>query len=180
MVERSAVLICVHTFSPVFGLLANVMFQLALCRYVRNLRLLHSVFIGFVCGSVVLLFSEIAYAYAMNLSLMDSLGQIAVSTISYAALGYCYFHFINLGETARRVRIVREIYDSKTGLSMKEILERYNAKSIVDMRISRLVNNGQVIYRDGRYYIGKLTVLLMAKIIVSMKLIILGQKSEFD
>ena len=37
-------------------------------------------------------------------------------------LGYCYFHFVNLGETARRVRIVRELWqseDNRVGLTVK-------------------------------------------------------------
>jgi len=63
---------------------------------------------------------------------------------------------------------------------MKEILSRYNAKSVVEMRIRRLINSGQITYNNGRYYIGSPVLLLMAKIIITMKLIILGKKSEFD
>lgn len=95
-------------------------------------------------------------------------------------MGYCYFHFINLGETARRIRILRELYDRKEGLSMEEIFKRYNAKEIFERRIARLINNGQIIYKDGKYYIGKPIMLLMAKMIVTMKLILLREKSEFD
>ena len=94
-------------------------------------------------------------------------------------MGYCYFNYINLGETARRIRILREIYDSKEGLSMEEILKRYNAKEIIERRIKRLLKNRQIIYKDGKYYIGKPIMLVIAKIIVIMKVILLGKKSEF-
>ena len=180
MVEQLMILTSIHIFSPPFGLMANVASQLLGFRYITKLSLLHSILIGFLCGSVVLLSIEIIYIFATKLPLMDSLGQVAVSVITYCALGYCYFHFVNLGETARRVRIVRELYGFEAGLSMEEILGRYNARDIVDMRISRLVNNGQVVQQNGRYYIGKPTVLLIAKFIVVMKLIILGKKSEFN
>ena len=96
------------------------------------------------------------------------------------SLEYCYFNFINLGETARRIRILRELYDSKKGLSMAEILERYNAKNIVEKRLSRLINHGQIIDKNDKYYIGNPIMLLIARIIVTMKLILLGKKSEFE
>ena len=106
--------------------------------------------------------------------------MFSANFIIYASLGYCYFHFINLGETARRIRILREIYDSKDGLTMEEILQKYNSKEIVDKRIGRLINNGQVLYKNGRYYIGNPTMLIITKIIVAMKLLLLGRRSEFD
>jgi hypothetical protein len=160
--------------------LGNVLSQLALCRYFRRLGLLDTILIGFLCGFVLLLGIEMIFIVAAKLPVADCCGQLAMSGITYAALGYGYFHFVNLGETARRVRIMRELYDSRTGLSMKEILERYNARTIVDLRLARLTANGQVICRDGRYYIGKRTVLFMAKIIVALKLIVLGKRTEFD
>ncbi|MEK6683024.1 MAG: hypothetical protein AABY79_13800, partial [Nitrospirota bacterium] len=78
------------------------------------------------------------------------------------------------------IRILRELYDSKEGLSLEEILQRYNAKEIVEKRISRLINNGQVLYKDGRYFIGSPVMLMISRIIVTMKLLLLGKASEFD
>ena len=106
----------------------------------------------------------------------QSFDEITANFFTYLSLGYCYFHFINLGETARRIRILRELYDSKQGLSEKEILEKYNAEEIVVRRINRLMSNGQILYRDDRYYINSPIMLLISKIIIVLKLLFLGKK----
>jgi hypothetical protein len=56
------------------------------------------------------------------------------------ALGYCFFHFINLGETACRIRILIELSESDYGLSRNEILERYDASYVVNVRLQRMIN----------------------------------------
>ena len=85
-----------------------------------------------------------------------------------------------MGETARRIRLLRELCDSSDGLSKEGILDRYNAKEIIDIRMKRLLGNGQVVLRNGSYFIGNPTMLFFSGIIVFMKLLILGKKSEFD
>ena len=63
---------------------------------------------------------------------------------------------------------------------MDELLERYNASIIINVRLKRMVNKNQIVLRDGRYYIGKPIMLYMAKAVVMMKLFLLGKKSEFN
>jgi hypothetical protein len=169
-----------HILSPVFGLLTNVTIQLAGCRYAKQRGLLRSIFMGFLSGYVTVLTIEVAYCLAAKLPLLEFIGQIALSTISYVALGYGYFHFINLGETARRVRILTELWESEGGLSMNELLERYNASDIINMRLQRMINNKQIVLRHGRYYIGRPVMLYMAKAMVMMKLILLKRRGEFE
>ena len=91
---------------------------------------------------------------------------------------YCYFHFVNLGETARRIRILTELWESGDGLSRNEILERYDASHIVNVRLQRMINKKQIIVENGRYYIGKPIMLYMARAIVMMKLVLLRRRSE--
>jgi len=103
-----------------------------------------------------------------------------VNIIIYSSLGYCYFHFINLGETARRIRILRELYESNGGLTLDKILKRYNAEAMVELRLQRLISSGQIILKDGRLHVGKPVLSFISKIIILMKLILLGRKSELD
>ena len=91
-----------------------------------------------------------------------------------------YFHFINLGETARRIRILRELHEPPDGLTLDGLLARYNAQEIIERRISRLIETHQIVLRDGRYFIGKPFVLWMARSLVVLKFILLGKHSEFD
>lgn len=170
----------IQVLTPIIALTLNVLFQVLGYRYVIRSSLLKSLFLGFFFGFIVLILLEF-YAFFVGENSGEDCFYIAmVNVIAYSALAYCYFHFVNLGETARRIRIVRELYKSKNGLSMKELLAIYNARKMVEMRISRLLNSGQIICKNNRYYVGKPVILFIAKIIIMMKIIILGKKSEFD
>ena len=129
-------------------------------------------------ASVVIL--EISIFSFVPVSGKEILFRATANLLIYAALGYCDVHFINLGETARRIRILRELYETPEGLSQEEILKHYNAKHVVDMRLRRLLGNGQIIERQGRYYIGSPVMLFIAKSITALKFVILGKRSEFD
>ncbi len=161
--------------NPIIAFSINVATQILSLRYIIN-GLLKSVFLGFAIG----LLSLLIVAFYVAFRNIEFLPNLMVNIIIYSSLGYCYFHFLNLGETARRIRILRELYDSNGGLTLEEILKRYNAKKMVELRLQRLLSNGQVILKDGMLYIRKPILLFISKTIILMKLIILGQKSEFD
>jgi len=154
-----------QALAPVAGLGVNCAAQVLYCR--RSGRLLKSVYRGFAAGA-----AACALVCGLNAELLPAL-------VTYGALGYCYFHFLNLGETARRIRIVRELAEAgPAGLSKGELLARYNAKTMVEARFARLLNNAQVTERDGRYYVGRPAVLHMARVLVFMKRLLLGRSSE--
>jgi len=165
----------INAINPIVAFSINVAMQIMCIRFVMK-GLLKSLFSGFAIGLLSLLFVQLISAFLGK----TFLPNFTVNIIIYSSLGYCYFHFINLGETARRIRILRELYDSNGGLTLDVILKRYNAKKMVELRLQRLLSNGQVILKDGRLYNGKPVLLLMSKTILLMKSILLGQKSEFD
>lgn len=165
----------INIINPIFAFSINVATQILCMRFIMK-GLLKSLFSGFAVGLLSLLFVQLFAAF-LNIAFLPNL---MVNVVIYSSLGYCYFHFINLGETARRIRILRELYDSNGGLTLEEILKRYNAKRMVELRLQRLLSNGQVILKDGILFTGKPVLLLISKIILLMKFIILGQKSEFD
>lgn len=158
----------------------DIIVQVASFRYIPRLGLLKSEYLGFASGFITLLILKFFLFFAISTLTSDFVSVFIADLVIYSSLGYCYFHFINLGETARRIRILRELYESKGGLSMEGILEKYNASEILTKRIDRLINNGQIVYKDGRYYIGNSLMLNIAKIITGMKIMLLDKKSEFD
>jgi hypothetical protein len=166
----------IHFLIPVLGLAVNVFIQLLSVRLFPGLGILKSVFTGFTAGGLSVLSAEIYLSGGG----IDYLPMIIANIIIYGSLGYCYFHFINLGITARRIRVLRELYAAGGGLSLNELLKRYNAGDMISKRLDRLLGSGQIVCRDDKYHIGKPVMLLMSKTIVAMKLIILGEKSEFD
>ena len=151
--------------SPILALGINCAAQVLICR--KTSGLLRSVYLGFMAG------------LAACALLCGFTAALPPSLVTTAALGYCYFHFINLGETARRIRIVRELSEAgPAGLSKEELLVRYKAGTILAARFARLMNNSQVLEKEGRYYLGKPTVLYMARALMLMKRILLGRGGE--
>jgi hypothetical protein len=126
-----------------------------------GLGLLRSVYLGFFLGLLGVIASG-AHTTAIFFS----------NLIIYCLLGYNYFHFINLGETARRVRILLEIHNSPEGLSEEEILSKYNSGGVLSLRLARLLRNAQLIYAQDKYFIGRPTVLLFSGIIGLLRKII--------
>lgn len=160
------------------GFGANVLTQVLVFRNFAKPGLLKSEYIGFLTGFTVFFLTELYVFHLQQCPVSDSAAIFAANFIIYCALGYIYFHFIALGETARRIRILRELYEAKDGLLLNEILERYNAREIFENRMNRLINNGQIILREGRYQIISLPMLLITRIILVFKMIVFGKRGE--
>lgn len=165
---------------PIFGLAINVLSQIIIFRNFPKWGLLNSIFLGYVTGLLSLCTLEFYIFLIHSTLLKESVVIFIVHLVTYMSLGYCFFNFINLGETARRIRILRELFDAPEGLSLDEILRRYNAQEIIERRLQRLLKNSQIIVKNDIYYIGKPIMLWMARIVVAFKFILLGKKSEFD
>jgi hypothetical protein len=176
VVEISTSYSLLQVLSPIVGLVINVLAQIFGSRYISSMSLLKSVFLGFFVGLLSVFIIEFYVDFAFAVPSKDFISYFISNTIIYISLGYCYFQFINLGETARRIRILRELYGTKDGLNMEGILNRYNAGGVVEMRINRLLANGQIILKNDRYFIGRPFMLLIAKIIKIIKLIVIGKK----
>lgn len=161
---------------PIAGLFVNVLVQVLGFKIFKK-ALLKSVFLGFSAGLLVIL-APLLFFQAIDSREFISL--TLANIIIYFCSGYCYFHFINLGVTARRIRLLWELYESKQGLLFEEITSRYNARYMVEARLARLINSGQVVSKNDKYFIGKPLMLCVTKIIIMMKVFVLGKKSEFD
>ncbi|MBI4680173.1 MAG: hypothetical protein HY753_02900 [Nitrospirae bacterium] len=94
----------------------------------------------------------------------DVLMAVVYSFIVYAGFAYTYFHFFNMSETARRIRILYEIYKA-AALSTHQILELYNTSAIITLRLKRLTETGQLSYIDGCYSIRGKTLYCAAAIV---------------
>jgi hypothetical protein len=95
----------------------------------------------------------------------DSAGRAAANVLIYLCFCYVYFHFNNMGETARRIRLLRELVSAGRPLALAEITERYGANEIVERRLGRLLAAGQVREVAGRYIVADRSVYLMAQLV---------------
>lgn len=98
----------------------------------------------------------------------------------YAAFCYVYFHWNNMGETARRIRMLRELAAAPDGLGFQEMVRRYPAREILERRLERLSAAGQIAETDGRLVLTGKTVLLAARLVGLAKRVIFGGRSELD
>jgi hypothetical protein len=160
--------------------LINAFSQVLIFRTKPSFGLLKSEYVGFASGLIMLALLH-AYSFTQYLQPLEDIPLILLANLLiYGALGYCYFHFINLCLTARRIRLVRDLYKSVNGLSITEILEGYNAKIMVQIRLKRLLDSGQIVFVDGKYHIGKPIILFAATCMVALKKLFLGKRSEYD
>ncbi|MEW6087951.1 MAG: hypothetical protein AB1498_06555 [bacterium] len=162
---------------PIIALLFNALTQISFYKIIPRLGLLKSEYAGFISGCFLILVIEVWIFLSGGAALSNVIAISAVNFIIYFCLGFLYFAFINLGETAIRIRLLRELLNAKEGLSFKEILCRYNTNEIIERRIKRMEKNRQIIcMNDGSYHIGNNFLLLIAKTMVLLKLVILGKK----
>lgn len=150
---------------PPAALCINVFAQILCAR--AKMPLLKSVFAGFLAGLAAAL-----------LATRSGSGGMAANAAIYAGLGYCYFHFLNLGETARRIRLMRELYEAREPLSAAELELRYSPAEMLERRIQRLVNTGQLREQNDRLYVTGGSVSLMADALVLCKKIYYGRDRE--
>ncbi|MFQ5735564.1 MAG: hypothetical protein ACE5GY_01730 [Thermodesulfobacteriota bacterium] len=101
--------------------------------------------------------------YLSGLSAAELLSSIAYAAVVYLALCYCYFHLFNMSETARRVRILCDIYSGGKGDS--GLSDAYQAGAMIDARLQRLVATGQVKVSGGYYLISSRTLLYAARLL---------------
>jgi len=166
--------------SPIAALAVNVVCQIYAVRLRQGRNFLRCVAEGFLGG----VFALVAYEYFLQQWRGVSGGAVDHSfyfnTLVYLLLAYSFFHFANLGNSSIRIRIYLEIKKSHGGISLREICEAYNESELMVLRLQRLVESGDVVVKNNRYYLGKARLAVVASVILMLKIFIIGHKTEFD
>ena len=93
---------------------------------------------------------------------------VVVFLTNLLAVVYIFSVYLNL-DSSLHVRILREMENAgRKGLSYKELLGKYNKKIILNKRLLRLVNSGEIIIVRNTYQLQKRfsTLLVREKILV--------------
>lgn len=98
------------------------------------------------------------------LATRDLVAGIIYFLIIYSSLAYCYFHVFNMSETARRIRILNEIYKAR-GLKISELKSFYNANAMLSNRLERLISLRQIRMSGEKYVIGSHLLYYTARVI---------------
>jgi len=92
--------------------------------------------------------------------------------IVLGGLAYCYWSLICLTESGRRYMIV-ELVAANPGITAVEIVNQYNRKQIISVRLDRLEHWG-TLKRDGNRYTPRTTLMLTASGLVQSWASLLG------
>lgn len=95
---------------------------------------------------------------------VELIWAVIYSLIVYNALAYSYFHIFNMSETARRIRILYEIYTSKQ-LKASDIAPLYNANDMLNSRLERLLSMKQIKLSHDRYLLDRRLFYYAARIV---------------
>lgn len=162
------------------AVLANVAGQIAAYRLLRTSgRLFKSQLVGTLAGGLALALLLQRGPGGAPATLMTA-DVIAADVLVYALFCYVYFHWNNMGETARRIRMLRELAAAPEGLSVEDMVRRYSAREILERRLERLSAAGQIRESEGRLVLTSSAVLLSARLMGLAKQIVFGARREAD
>ena len=170
----------IRVFDSIIGVGIYLIAQILGVRHVNRLTYYKSVIFGFLCGFISILIFELLFIFNASEISIDLLAVSMVNLITYSLFGLCYFAFINGSASALRIRLLREIYDSNNGLTIDEILMRYNSKEIVDRRIQKLERKKQITCKNERYYVIKSVTLGIVLTKEFLSLLVLGKKPRIN
>ena len=94
---------------------------------------------GFLFGFMPL--AAMFYLWAVNLKIKELPAILSSGLylfLIYGLFSYVYFHFFNMSETARRVRILAEIQKARV-FKRDRVHEEYSARDMISNRLKRLV-----------------------------------------
>ncbi|MHB1141720.1 MAG: hypothetical protein ACYC1T_08185 [Sulfuricaulis sp.] len=92
--------------------------------------------------------------------------MLVFAFLVFNGIAYAYFHFFNMSETARRIRMLLQIRRAgPAGLRVQELERQYSPKDMISARLDRLARMNQLLLTpDGRYRVAGNTLLWAGRI----------------
>lgn len=140
------------TFAPIIGLGTNCLTHIV-CRKLFGLRISFSLAGGFLLGLLVVAVIVATYVPALA-STADLAGLWTTLGLTYVALAFGFWAFLNLNMTSLRIRMLRELLHSEHGMARAELFGRYSAEEFLRRRVARLERSGDLALVDGHYSLG--------------------------
>jgi len=165
--------------TPIVAMSINLVTQVIMVRARHGAKFFRSMVEGFLAGGVAAVAVGLILVVWQGLSVGTVTLAFFVNLPAYAALSYCYLNVANLGQTSIRIRLYSEI-SAGGGMSEQEIERIYNHDALMRMRLERLIESGDLVAREGRYFVGRKRLVRIANILVMAKRLILGKRSEFE
>lgn len=164
--------------TPVIGLGVYCIAQIALARSWRGRTPYQSLAVGFVFGLVAVGMLAGWSACCMAAPPMDRIGYMTLDILTYLALAFGYFNFVNLTVASLRIRLLEELRAAGGTLPSTNLLATYDSRHVVAIRLARLVRAGHLLEKHGRLHIGRLPFLIVARIFEVLRWFIIGRTGK--
>ncbi len=157
------------TSAPVAGLAVDCVAQIIVAHLSKRVPL--SIVAGAACG--------MAATIALTWLGMATVATWVLLILTYSALAFNYWAFVNLNVTSVRIRLIREILRHPQGISRKELFAQYSAEEFLRRRLERLQQGSkQFSYDGGRWRLRKRTLLVAAQILAALRAFIIPRRRE--
>jgi len=141
------------TLAPLLGLGANVLTQIVISRLPLSIGPVRRQFVSFGIGLATAACWLGYTLQSANLSSSDTLAHAVLHMMSYGMVGFIFFNIINLNISSLRIRMLKEYLRVHPHPLPDHVLrEKYHTRGMLDARLERLLQGGQITLRNGRYY----------------------------
>lgn len=163
--------------APLVGLVINMVLHVSVSHARPSLGFIARAALGLLGGAVATGAMSIIGLAGQPVSPLDAGLLALLGIVTYLALGFGYFNFVNLNVTSLRIRLLRELLDRHPeGLVRDEIVRHYGAQTVLRLRLERLIGAGHVVCREDRYYTGRRGVLFIAHFFTLLRRIVIPSR----
>jgi hypothetical protein len=141
---------------------------------------MRAVFAGFAGGLLLFAIGQIVRFALCPEPWLEIAVLVAGDLAIFGCLSFLFFNFVNAGESAIRVRILRELREMPGPVREADLLAVYNDQIILEARLGRMMRNGQLGCEDERYRLLSPMLAWMAEFFRVLKRLLLRRSSEFD
>lgn len=163
MLAPDRLALCLLLAPPACMAVNVVVFVVVSHTFCRNHLL--ALIVAFAVGLAALTGLAVPLGQASPLPGLETASCLALAALSYGALGYGYFTMVNLTATSLRIRALRHILNAPgQSVTPESLRATYGAEDLLDVRLERLVQWGQITRREGRVFVtGQPGFLLLAR-----------------
>ena len=142
-------------WSACAGFLVYALSHVCFLRFIKEGQIIRFLMMAFFLGTAIVVC--VFYSLNMPVGLLAFFFCVLVAFFLYSVTCFLYVvGIIGPYESSIRIRLIRELFSVfPEGLSLPEILKRYNAEMILKGRLERFVGSGEVIFDGLSYRAGK-------------------------
>jgi hypothetical protein len=166
--------------APVIGLATYCFTQIAIARLASKSSPYRSLTIGFVAGLAMTTAAVWGASRRMEIRASDQVGYVLLDILTYLALAFGYFNFVNLTVASLRIRLLEELNMHGGELARHLLVEKHSSRNVAALRIERLLDGGHLVERNGRVFSGKPWFLMVARFFDALRWGIMGRESPSE